>query len=1048
MHNYNKLTAMLLIYIGGPFLNIVAYALVFLMPRTAIISWEVALVGAFSAMCCICTALAGATRRHIAIRETRYLALAFGVIWFLGLYSPGLGQNPQIGLLWSTLERGLIGMFKHPNLLSQFDWLALGLSALAFLICCWGIGGLKALRGLSRNTRTSGSHKGINLPKEYWAAPADVKKHFSAAGGIVLGELTHPLHDTPDFDERLPKTWGRQGKGALITMSPKTGNGHVLMCAESAGFKTSGIVIPNILTYRGPVVVLDPKGDLYARTAPARRKMGFNPIKVSARDGLDPFRILAPLIKNQPSVFLSLAKTIIPAGAGATENSNHWRDRSVGLLAALLCHYISGNCTNVPLAITSFLSLSKEAAVKEASKIAKKSKQDFVRNQLSRLQAQDDKSYVSLIEGITNKFSFGEFEDIRNFVVDPKGSEKHKIALKPDTDIYINIPSSVLMDFAPMIRLLLASMLTAARLTEQPENPRARRLFILDEAKGLGNMDILELVRDEGRAIGLHLMMMYQSWGQMVKIWGHGGADAWVDSTSVRIFSAAQSAARARELSNILGKHTVSVKTQSDTTSNAKYQLFSGQTSAGQSEQIREIPLLTQTEISQLPLHSSLIFTRKTKPILASKAIYFTRKDMNKRVREVDAVRDELDLVECAPDESAATDAAESPEDSPDEVISRSELEEMAHKSTDVTALNKLNKLIRNELDPDASIADFRPEDRIVLGSYYERARRRAGTSADLRPGDMKILGSLYEAAKLRAGTSPDAKPDIAGVTADDLKVDEQPKSIPSENEPATAPAIEDAPEPPVSRKQRRWSLPSPSALWRGAKRNLLLDTDTVYESLDGLGPVSIFQSREAYGLDGDPVSVAIAPDRLVSDALYTPAKNGRWLPYVDAPHPMEDAEPADILDYDNLALRPLVFDHLCPPDLPGIIGQGTGGDDGDWFDRDGFRVLVRLHAVANALLRHRQELRFGKPVEMFLNHYPGIPNNKAWLVRATFLGAHLPYKYWPSCVWEDRISADQPGRLFRQVVTVDGLPVGAAQSWPITDFARRNGNITKLNML
>ena len=954
MNRHDRLKALLLIYPGAPVLVFCIYALVFLLPRYAIISWETALVLAFLGMCFICAAMAIATRSQIGMREGRYLAFVFGTIWFLGLHSPGLGETPKLGLLWPTLERALIGLGKHPEWLSRFDWIALGLSALAFLIACWGCGGLKELRDIRQNIRTSGSAKGIHLPKEYWATPADVKKHFSADGGIVLGELTHPLHDTADFDERQPKTWGKQGKGPLITMSPKTGNGHVLMTAESSGFKTSGIVIPNILTYRGPIVVLDPKGDLYARTADARRKMGFNPIKVSARDGLDPFRILAPLIKNHPSIFLSLAKTIIPAGAGATENSSHWRDRSVGLLAALLCHYIAREAANVPLAITSFLSLSKEAAVKDAYKIAAATKQDFVRNQLSRLQAQDDKSYVSLIEGITNKFSFGEFEDIRNFVVEPEGSEKHKIALKPETDIYINIPSGVLMDFAPMIRLLLASMLTAARLTEQPENPRARRLFILDEAKGLGNMDILELVRDEGRAIGLHLMMMYQSWGQMVKIWGHSGADAWVDSTAVRIFSAAQSEARSRELSNLLGKHTVSVKTKSDTASSAKYQLFAGQTSAGQSEQLREIPLLTQTEVSQLPLHSALIFTRKTKPVLASKAIYFTRKDMKDRVRDVETVSDELDLVQHAPDDTA-------------------------------------------------------PDQEPATG---ETMQDGAEVSAKKPPPEPETPHKLLK------------------------------KKTAAESGHST----EETPTPPLSRKKRRWSFPS--AIWSGAKPSLSLDVsaDTFYEGLDGLGPVSIFQSREAYGLDGDPVTVTIAPDRMISDALYAPATNGQWLAYEDVPHPMEDAEPADILDYDSLALRPLVFDHLCPPELTSqIIAEEK---DGNWFDREGFRTLVRLHAVANALLRHRQELRFGKPVEMFLNHYPGVPNNKAWLVRATFLGSHLPYKYWPSCVWEDRISADQPIRLFRQVVTSDGFPVGEAQSWPITEFARRNGNITRLNML
>ena len=84
---------------------------------------------------------------------------------------------------------------------------------------------------------------------------------------------------------------------------PADGNGHVLVLAASAGYKTSGIVIPNILHYDGPLVVFDPKGELYARTKDARRAMGYSAVVIDAQNGFDPFKMIAPLAAQVPSVF-------------------------------------------------------------------------------------------------------------------------------------------------------------------------------------------------------------------------------------------------------------------------------------------------------------------------------------------------------------------------------------------------------------------------------------------------------------------------------------------------------------------------------------------------------------------------------------------------------------------------------------------------------------------------------------------------------------------------------------------------------------------------
>ena len=82
-----------------------------------------------------------------------------------------------------------------------------------------------------------------------FAAPGKPKP-----GEVVLGET-----DTPD------------GQAADISFG---GEGHLLTVAMTGGGKTQVHVLPNVMRYKGPLVVLDPKGECYRQLAWVRRPLG------------------------------------------------------------------------------------------------------------------------------------------------------------------------------------------------------------------------------------------------------------------------------------------------------------------------------------------------------------------------------------------------------------------------------------------------------------------------------------------------------------------------------------------------------------------------------------------------------------------------------------------------------------------------------------------------------------------------------------------------------------------------------------------------------
>ena len=484
------------------------------------------------------------------------------------------------------------------------------------------------------------------LPQASWASAQEVRNSFDHPGGIVLGEHTNPIDDTPDFTPAKPRTWARrQGRGRLITMNPADGNGHVLVLAASAGYKTSGIVIPNILHYDGPLVVFDPKGDLYARTKDARRAMGYSAVVIDAQNGFDPFKMIAPLAAQVPSVFHTMAKTLMPLKSHTSTGSEFFHEMTVSLFAALTAHFINEDEASVAQAISHFINRKREVVIREARKIAKKHSVAFIKHELDGLAAIDERTFPGLVKGISNKLSFIQYPDIANYARSRRSPQDHLDALGPKNDIYISIPGLALKDFAPFPRLLIGSMFVVSELLEQPDRPRARRLFLIDEARVLGGMDVLNNVRDAGRSIGMHLMLIYQNLGQLNEAWGgQAGADAWVDSCEARVVSTVASSRTAADISVMLGNRTIRVTTGASSSQSQVMSPMGGSMGSSENEQLREVPLMTQAALGQLPGHGSVIFTRRAKPILATKAIYFTRKDMKDRVKSPESVQDELDV--------------------------------------------------------------------------------------------------------------------------------------------------------------------------------------------------------------------------------------------------------------------------------------------------------------------------------------------------------------------------------------------------------------------
>ena len=140
------------------------------------------------------------------------------------------------------------------------------------------------------------------------------------------------------------------------------GDGHLITIAPTRSGKGVGVVIPNLLSYPGSVIVIDPKGENYAVTADFRKKefgqtiMCLDPFGVTKNfgmTGIDPVAgagVLNPfdiLDKNSPDIFDdagALAEAMVIRVKDQKEP--HWDDKATSVVKTFLLAVASIDITN------------------------------------------------------------------------------------------------------------------------------------------------------------------------------------------------------------------------------------------------------------------------------------------------------------------------------------------------------------------------------------------------------------------------------------------------------------------------------------------------------------------------------------------------------------------------------------------------------------------------------------------------------------------------------------------------------------------------------
>lgn len=421
---------------------------------------------------------------------------------------------------------------------------------------------------------------------------------------------------------------GRTATGLLIS----GGADHVMLYAPTRTGKGVGVVIPNLLTWPGSVVVLDIKRENYEATAGFRAAAGqrvllFDPLALDGRTTR--FNPLGHIDRTSTMAVLDeLQRMSVMLFPGHDHADPFWSEAArtgfIGIGA-----YVA-ETPDLPFSLGEiFRQLTRNDARTRLPDIIKARGQTDAPlsagciSALSDFCGSSENTFASIRQTITSRMGLW-----LNPTVDAATAASDfdlRDLRRGGLSLYLGASPDNMLRVAPLYSLLFQQLvdLNSRRLFATGDQPV---LVLLDEFARLGSAPVLAHAFSYLAGYGFRLLPVIQSPSQLRALYGPEGADEIMTNCGVEVVFAPKELKVAQELSERLGYTTVTSKSRSRPTG-----LGSGRRSTTASDQRRA--LMLPQELMQLPAGALIILKASVPPTRAAKIVFFRDKRFSRRQR-------------------------------------------------------------------------------------------------------------------------------------------------------------------------------------------------------------------------------------------------------------------------------------------------------------------------------------------------------------------------------------------------------------------------------
>ena len=586
--------------------------------------------GGFAACLALVAVLALLPRQHRGVTGATALVMAGGV-WGTGV--TGTGRLFVPGDLWDiqVLWYRITGEIGAGTLVWQsIAWLS-GAGLITFLIGAVLLA--VCLERPLKEMRAVNEHRGTNRYRSRetvfgdarWGTWSKIKHLIGDEAGLVFGEDYDPRQNPKAFNPSDPGTWGRGGKADLVTMRTGFAGGHSLVFGGTGEGKTAGIVFPTALRYRHPIIVMDPQGEIHDTVAQARASMGFQGRVIEPGYGLDLISFLRPALtgseRGSERGYAHIADTLVGRKeALKSEYSQFFAAEGAALVSGLLEHLVTSGAEEVFSNLYGLLS-QPETVFKQYIKDLRQNPNVPLplRTRLASYAEMEPKTFSNLQTNVKQALNWAAFPKLCKML----DTEPRYVPppLGPTTDIYIRLGLGDLASYPGLARAILGALLYVIAET----GDGIERLMIVDEAYQVGRLRGFELIRDTMRKRGLHLMLIFQSVGQIREVYGEDGVRAWNASVAARVFGTTEDERDAASLSRMIGDYTVDVEGRSKSSGIRGLGIGTPSANASRNINLQKAPLIRPEQLRTLPGDASIILFKGQSPLFCGKALAWRR---------------------------------------------------------------------------------------------------------------------------------------------------------------------------------------------------------------------------------------------------------------------------------------------------------------------------------------------------------------------------------------------------------------------------------------
>lgn len=316
----------------------------------------------------------------------------------------------------------------------------------------------------------------------------------------------------PGRDRRPPAPQVRLGsyRGRPIWLPADE---HLLALGPTGAGKSSGLAIPALLEWPGPVVVTDPKGELVATTLSHRRSLGPTAVFAPLMRPSDRWNPLASIQSSEDA--LRVATFLM---GRAPDREPFWHDLARQLLHGLL---IEASQQGNPLA--GVLSLLQSVP---AERIGDSLAHPVAQRLASGALSGGDRTSMGVVATLVSQLGAYGSDEVAAATAasdfDPAGVASGEL---------MSLYCVVTPHDAPVLRGLVSALISCSWRALFANPPAPPALFVLDEFAQLTTLPELPALVQLGRSQGVRMMLLAQDLGSITSAYGPEAAGAlWSNS--------------------------------------------------------------------------------------------------------------------------------------------------------------------------------------------------------------------------------------------------------------------------------------------------------------------------------------------------------------------------------------------------------------------------------------------------------------------------------------------------------------------------------------